>query len=149
MPSSSTPAARSAIRKACSRPEIGLLDGAGQRELEGGPRIRLRLRPDAAAVAHDDAVRDGQAHARALELARTVQPLEHAEQLVGVLHVEARAVVRDRKDHFPAFDAAADADARLRPLRAVLEGIADQVRPYVADDGWIRCGRWQCGDLDA
>ena len=41
--------------------------------------FRLALRPDATAVAVNDALHDGQAHARAFKLLRAVQPLENTE----------------------------------------------------------------------
>ena len=40
----------------------------------------------------------GQADAGALELLRAVQPLEDAEELLDVLHVEAHTVVADEED---------------------------------------------------
>ena len=56
---------------------------------------RLRLGPDAAAVAVDDPLHDRQAHPRALVILGPVQPLEHAEELMGIPHVEPHAVVPD------------------------------------------------------
>ena len=44
-------------------------------------------------MALDDAVHSGQTHARTFEILRTVLAREGSEQLVGVLHVESRAVV--------------------------------------------------------
>src|SRR5438093_9370425 len=64
-------------------------------EAERRPFVRLRLGPDAAAVPVDDPLHDGQADAGALVVLGVVQPLEHAEELVGVAHVEADAVVLD------------------------------------------------------
>ena len=62
--------------------------------------VELRLRPDASAVATDDAFDERQTHARPLELA-SVQPLEDAEELlknaevivVGHADVEARRLI--------------------------------------------------------
>src|SRR5436853_416569 len=54
--------------------------------------------PGAAAVAGNDAPDVGQSDAGALELARAVEPLKHSEELVGILHVEAGAVIAN-KDH--------------------------------------------------
>ena len=51
------------------------------------------LRPDPAAVLVDDALHGGQADAGARELPCVVKSLERAEQLAGVGHVEAHAVV--------------------------------------------------------
>ena len=55
--------------------------------------IHLALRPDPPAVALDDALDDRKPHPRSVELLRTVQPLEYAEQFVGVPPVESGAVV--------------------------------------------------------
>ena len=60
--------------------------------------INGSLRPDPPAMAQNDALRKGQANARSLVLLRAVQPLENAEELVGVGHVEARAVVAHKVD---------------------------------------------------
>ena len=55
-----------------------------QAEEERCARIFCRFGPATAAVAADDPVHVGEADARALELIRAVQPLEHAEQPVGI-----------------------------------------------------------------
>src|SRR3989338_6006630 len=69
--------------------------GAGQREVEHRALARGGFGADAAAVALDDTPHRGQANAGAFELAGHVQALERFEELVGVLHVEAAAVVAD------------------------------------------------------
>ena len=66
---------------------------AGSSKKNVAPRSGLALGPDAAAVALDDAVDGGQTDAGPLELGRLVQALERREEAVGVLHVEAGAVV--------------------------------------------------------
>src|SRR5439155_22745489 len=66
-----------------------------QREGEGGPALDLGLGPRATAVAMDHALHDRQPHPGALVLLGAVQPLEDAEELVGVLHVESDPVVPD------------------------------------------------------
>src|SRR5580765_1055777 len=64
-----------------------------QSEIERRPLVRLRFRPHAAAMAVHHALHDREADAGAFELLLVVQALEHAEELVRVLHVEADAVV--------------------------------------------------------
>src|SRR5262245_4820064 len=89
-----------AVRKmlgAGGRSGLFLLDDR-QGEIKRGALVDDAFGPCAAAVPLDDAADVGQADARALELARGVQPLEYAEQLGGVLHVEACAVVADGDD---------------------------------------------------
>src|SRR5829696_2480940 len=79
----------------------------------------------------DDALDGGEPYAGALELLRAVQPLEGAEELVGVGHLEARPVVAHVVDR----DAAPAAELLLHPelyaglglLRGELPGVADQV----------------------
>src|SRR5579872_5744526 len=56
-----------------------LFEGEGKRRAPVG----LGFAPHPAAVAADDPLHDGQAHARAVEVGRAVQPLEDAEQFVG------------------------------------------------------------------
>src|SRR5258708_18120729 len=62
-------------------------------EKEGCAAVHLGFCPDPAAVAHYDPLHNSQTRADALELIRGVQSLEHAEELVGELHIEPRAVV--------------------------------------------------------
>ncbi len=64
---------------------------------------------------------------RALVLARRMQPLEGAEELAGVAHVEARAVVAHVESRVVAVAQAADFDAGVLGLAAELPGVADQV----------------------
>src|SRR3982751_3266751 len=66
-----------------------------QDEAEGRALAHRALCPDRPAVALDDPLHVGQADARAFEFLGLVQPLEHAEQLVDVLHLEAHAVILD------------------------------------------------------
>ena len=76
--------------------------GGAQGEEEGRALAGPAFGPDAAAVAGDHALHGGEADARALELGGVVQALEGAEELVGVGHVEARAVVADEEDGLAA-----------------------------------------------
>ena len=50
----------------------------------------------------DDALHDREADAGTFEILRAMQPLEHAEELVGVSHIEAGAIVADKDDLFAA-----------------------------------------------
>src|SRR5207244_2614169 len=74
-----------------------------QREIEARALLRLRFGPYPAAVAHDHALHDREADAGPGELVLAVQPLEHAEELRRVAHVEAHAVVAHPVDVFRAF----------------------------------------------
>src|SRR5438445_8271303 len=66
-----------------------------QAEEKRCPMARLGVHPDLAVVPAEDPLHDGQADARAGELALVMQALEGAEQPVRIGHVEAYAVVGD------------------------------------------------------
>src|SRR4029078_10198045 len=70
--------------------------GLRQREVEGGAGARQDIRPDPAAMALGDPRDGGEPDAGAGVLGLGVQALEHAEQLVAILHVAPRAVVARR-----------------------------------------------------
>src|SRR2546426_6278608 len=72
--------------------------GPSQGEVEGCSPIDGSLGPDPAAVPGDDAPHRRETDAGALEFGRGVQALEHTEQLVRILHVEAGTVVPDRSE---------------------------------------------------
>src|SRR5579863_859262 len=64
-----------------------------QGEVEGRAFAQAAVRPDPPAVAGHDPVHDRKSDARALELLHGMQPLEDAEELRRIAHVEAHAVV--------------------------------------------------------
>src|SRR5437588_12484167 len=84
--------------------------------------------PDPASVPVHDPLNDGEPNPGSLVVLAPVQSLEDAEQLVRVIHVEARAVVLDEV-HGLAVGAGTgpDLDPGRRAASAVLEAIADQV----------------------
>src|SRR6185503_10094587 len=88
---------------------------------------RLRVGPDPAAVPAHDALHRGEADTGSRILARGVQPLERTEQLVGVRHVESRAVVAHVEHLAPVVRERSDLDARMVGLRAELPSVADQI----------------------
>src|SRR5580658_11178221 len=57
----------------------------------------LRLHRDGAAIPLDDLLADGEAYAGAAELLAPVQPLEHAEDLLEILRLDAEPVVTHRE----------------------------------------------------
>ncbi len=94
------------------------------------PRSELRLRPDAPAVALDDALHDRQADAGAFIFLRAVQPLEDAEELVGVAHVETGAVVADEINVDAVWASSSRSRSRRRlALAGVFQRIGEQVEP--------------------
>src|SRR5690606_6090399 len=85
----------------------------------------------------DDLLDDGETHAHAFELARLVQSLEYTEELAGVTHVEAHAVVAHEVDALTRPLLAADRDARrIAPARE-LRRIVQQVHQRLAQQARI------------
>ena len=61
-------------------------------------------------MSDDDASHGSQSDAGAFEFVRAVESLENAEELIGIFHVEARAIVADEERCFAvAFGRRADA----------------------------------------
>jgi hypothetical protein len=85
------------------------------------------------------ALHQGQADADSLELRGTVQPLKNAEQLVGVLYVEAGGVVLDEVFGFIRTFAGAGTDIDERWIAATreLDGIIQQVQEYLPEHAGI------------
>src|SRR3954451_11246905 len=86
----------------------------------------LGLDPDAAAVALDHLLADGEANARSRVLALVMQALEHHEDALEVRRFDANAIVGHDYLPFIFFLGTRDVDAGHR-CRAKLEGVADQV----------------------
>src|SRR5258708_27208612 len=68
----------------------------GNCEEKSGALVEFRLGPDAAAVLVNNALADGQPHAGAFKVLRPVHALENAEELAGVFHIEAGAIVANK-----------------------------------------------------
>jgi hypothetical protein len=70
---------------------------------------------------------------------RSVEPLEHAEKLAGVAHVEPDPVVPNEIDSPVRLVArvATDFNPRLGPFATVFEGIGEQVHPNLFQHRWI------------
>src|SRR5258706_2354810 len=96
-----------------------------QREPEGAAPARFGFDPDAAAVAVHHLLADRQADAGARVLALVVQALEHHEDALEVLHLDADAVVAHGDLELAFFFKTGNFDPRLR-LAAELEGVAHQ-----------------------
>src|SRR5436309_4606093 len=65
-------------------------------EEKGCALVQFRLGPDPSAVLVDDALADGQAHAGSFKVLHPVHALEHSEELAGVIHIEAGAIVANK-----------------------------------------------------
>ena len=88
-------------------------------------------------MARDDALDNGQADAGSRELHGVMQPLEYAEQLVVIGHIEPRAVVSYAINALRALLRAADLHQRLLAPGAELDGVAQQVYPHLFDQSGI------------
>jgi hypothetical protein len=77
-----------------SRPEVS------KRQGERRNLAHDTLGPDTAIVTVDDALDRGEADARALEPIRGMQPLERAQESVGIGHIEAGTIVPNDKNGF-------------------------------------------------
>ena len=86
------------------------------------------LCPHAPTMPLHDSLDDRQTDAGALELLGAVEPLEDAEQLVGVFHLESRTVVPDEVRQLARAGGTADLDRRLGARARELPGVADEVR---------------------
>src|SRR5256885_16916769 len=101
---------------------------------------RFGFRPDSPFVLLDDAAHGGETDSRALEVRLAMQALKRREQLVGIAHVEADAIIAHKKCRLAVRDDLADLDHRIAPRPSVLDGIRDQIgkhllyQPVVATD---------------
>src|SRR6266436_1177102 len=74
--------------------------GFGQRKIEGRAPIHGTLGPRPPAVPLHNPPHLGQTHANAFKLRAGMQPLEDAEELGPILHVETDAVIADEDNRF-------------------------------------------------
>ena len=61
-----------------------------------------------------------------------MEPLEHAEEVVGIQRIETHAVVPDEIDGFSRIRDHAELDAGLGLFRGELPGVADQILEHLA-----------------
>jgi hypothetical protein len=99
-------------------------------------------------MAVDNALHDGQPYAGSLVLLSPVQPLEHAEQLVGVLHVEAGAIIFDVVSVLAVELFPANFDLRRVTLAGELERIAQQVGEDLPQERGVGVAGWEIVDSD-
>ena len=114
-----------------------------QSELERRAFVRPRLGPDPATVFVDDALNGGQAQAVPGKLLCSMQAVQHAEEFVPALHVEADAVVAHEIDNAFLGLAPADGDECGLARCAELERVVQQVCPDLAQEHW-EIGRASC-----
>src|SRR5262249_24581000 len=86
---------------------------------------------DLASVATDDALDGRQSDPGSFELVLLVKPLKYAEQLVGVLHVEADSIVSNADDHGVIVAIrAADLDFGVWPSSGELDAVGQEIHQY-------------------
>src|SRR4051812_21485919 len=120
---SATRASSSSLLSSSTSSTTGLsamLASRVEREREGRAAVGHAHRGHLAAVPVDDALDGGQPDTGAGELADAVQPLEWAEQLLYVAHVEAGAVVAYEVHGLAVPTLHADLDVGERAARRVL-----------------------------
>jgi len=98
-------------------------------------------------MAGNDLPHEGEADAIAFELFLAMQTLEYLEQLVGVFHIEARAVIPNKEYGSPGFLFMAHFNDRRVPLPRVFQGVGEQVDPDLLDQGRIPLAGRQFTDL--
>ena len=102
-----------------------------ERHKEGCTPIRCRLRPDPAFVTRDDALDRGKPDSGALEFGFGMKALKGGEKLLGMRHVESRAVVAN-EESLVGSPPWTDFDARVGSLRCELPRVAKKVFEYRA-----------------
>jgi hypothetical protein len=88
---------------------------------------RRRFNPYALGVLLDDLLTDGQPNARSSVFVASMQALEHAEDPLEILRIDADAIIGDRKNvAVGGVNGGRDVDPRRR-RSMILDRIADQV----------------------
>jgi len=83
-------------------------------------------------VALYDSANNSQADARSSEILGSVQPLEHLKKLVGILHVETRAIVLHTNcGHSGLAAQAIDYHFWLGRFAGILYGVGEQVHQHL------------------
>src|SRR5450756_1084962 len=98
-------------------------------EMKYRAMVHFGLGPYPAAVTADDALHDGQANPRAFKILRPVEPLEHAKQLVHILHIKPNTVVAHKINIFAVFARATNLHDGRCPVTGVLDRVGLQVDP--------------------
>src|SRR6185437_12306579 len=119
----------------------------GQREVEARALPLLGFDPDTAAVPFDDLLAQRQADPRAWIRFARVQALEDDKDALGILSVEADAVVRNGEQILRTVPLRADTHQRRR-VATELDRVADQVLKDLAQLGWVAQQHRQRPDLN-
>src|SRR5437016_13683634 len=116
--------------------ELDLFAGP-EAEIKCRAPVQFRLHPDPATVLLNNALHRGQANARALEIFGAVKALEDAEQLIGILHAEADAIVANENGRIPVFFHLADFNDGAGAGTSELKGVSHQILKNLLDQDRI------------
>ena len=97
--------------------------GNSQGEIKRGAFIEFGFDPNPAAMFLNDALDSSQSHARAFKIFRTVQSLKRTEELLGIFHVEADAVVAHEYRGSSVLILLSDFNHRLPARAGELDGV--------------------------
>src|SRR5260221_8372738 len=112
----------------------------GESEKERRPLIGLGLGPDTTAVALDNPLHNREADPGSLIFFGKMESLKHAEQLVGIAHVKANAIVFDEIQGMARRISwcATNLNPRRRATRSVFDGVRKQVHPDLLEQRRVR-----------
>ena len=96
------------------------------------------VRPNASTVAIDNPVYRGESDPCSREFRLSVQALEWAEELFGILHVKTRSVVTNEEHGDSFLLVCPDLDPRLQDFRGKLPGVPKQVVERHAHEPAVR-----------
>src|SRR5581483_8375605 len=112
-----------------------------EREVECGSFADLRFSPDAASVAVNDALDEGEPDSGSLVLGLAVQSLKHAEELVRVPHVESDSVVPHVVNGLAVLLVRAHLDASSLASSAELDCVGEKVGVDLLQEAGVRAAR--------
>ena len=118
-----------------------------QAEIQRSALLGAALRPDSATMAKDDPADDGQADAGTGKFGFRMQALEHAEQLVSIVHVKSHSVVADKVDLLRALLVRPDFDPRRIARSGEFECIGQNVGQHMLEQRPIAVAIRQFTDL--
>src|SRR5690625_580183 len=123
----------------CPRWACGAKRGlvGAQGEEQGRAFARRAVSPHPAAMPVNHALNGGQANARPRELRLAMEATKGREQLVGMPHVEARAVVADEKHPLAILLPDAEHHAGVVAQGGVLPGVLQHVLQHDPQQVWV------------
>src|SRR5580658_9968104 len=130
------------------RARRGVGRGSRQREIHGRALALAAVGPHLAAMTGHDPVHDGQPDAGTFELIRGMQPLEDAEELLRIAHIEARAVVAHVVHRLISLTERPDLDSGRIPAAAEFKRIGEEIDQYLLEERRIAPAVGELPDLN-